>query len=369
MLEAIFRQGGHKTGMFTSPHLQQVEERIRINGQPISEMRLANYLVDMRPVIDRLGCTYFEALTAIAFKHFSDSQVDIAFVEVGLGGTFDATNVVQPVLSIITTIDFDHCEYLGDTLTKIAQEKAGIVKQQVPCVVQTQTLEVDKLLEDICRKKNAPMYSLPAMCTLQIKGLSEAGSTFDIICDDEKLSGLRLSLAGETQIQNAALAVLVWRILNRLGLRAGKEAVLRGLQAVDWCGRLQKLQDHPKIVVDVAHNTGAIRSLLRNLRQVFTFEKLIIVIGLLADKNYPAITQLISAAADHIFVVTPQSDRALQGAVLMRELRDRVKSHEILADFDGGFAGVRGRASKDDLICVTGSHYVVGEFLSFYKKS
>jgi len=367
ILESIYRHAGYKTGLFTSPHLVNINERIQINASPIPMGILISYVSKFREDIEEIGCTYFEVLTALAFRYFADSDIDVALVEVGLGGRLDATNIISPVLSVITQIDLDHTEHLGKTLTEIGTEKAQIIKSKVPCLSQSGNPEVSAVISRHASERNSQFYTLREMCSVQTNRCSEDFSEFSLTFADEKFEDLKLELPGRYQINNAALAVAATKILvEQFSLQ--KEVIYSGLRNVKWPGRLQKLQDGPKVVVDVAHNTAAVKAVIEDLKSIYQFDRLIVLAGLLDDKNFPEISKIIASAAETIFVVTPTSERALDGKCLCEEfLRYSVQAVNC-PDTETGFQKSINYANETDLICVLGSHYVVGELLHFYKK-
>ncbi len=367
LLESIFRQAGYTTGMFTSPHLLTPEERIRINGEQVSASELEGLVERLRPAADELCSTYFEVFTAMAFSHFAAARVDIAFVEVGLGGRFDATNVLRPILSVITSIDYDHTEHLGKTIESIAREKGGIFKRDVPCVTHEQAPAVMATLASLAVSRDVELTRVSEFASIANVRKSEIGSTFDLNLEGCWYRNLQLGLAGTAQLQNATLALACASQIARLGYGISEEAYRRGLHAVKWPARQQKMQDSPKVVVDVAHNPASIKQLLDDLREIFEFERLVLVVGLLADKNYSAIAQSIAAAADSIFVLSPASSRALNPRLLQDELARHGVDSSLVRDIAREFESILAHAGKGDLVCVTGSHFHLAEIFNFYK--
>ena len=367
LLESIYRHAGYKTGLFTSPHLLTINERIQINTLPIPMEKLISYVDKFKDDIERISCTYFEALTALAFRYFADSGIDVALVEVGLGGRLDATNVISPVLSIITQIDLDHTEHLGKTLTEIATEKAHIIKANVPCLWQSRNPEVSAVIGKYASEQNSQFNTLSEMCSVQTNRCTADFSEFSLTFADDKFENLKLQLPGSYQINNAALAVAATKILFE-NFNLTKEDIYGGLRNVKWPGRLQKLKDRPKIIVDVAHNTAAVKAIMKDLKRIYQFDRLIVLVGLLNDKNFPEISNIIASATKFIFVVTPNSERALDGKLLCEELLKYSIQAVNCPNTETGFQKAISFANENDLICILGSHYVVGELLHFYKK-
>ncbi|RMF57240.1 MAG: bifunctional folylpolyglutamate synthase/dihydrofolate synthase, partial [Calditrichaeota bacterium] len=281
ILESICRAAGYRTGLFTSPHLLRVNERIRLNGQEIGDQAFRSYVVQLREDVEQLGCTYFETLTALAFLYFADQKIDLGIIEVGLGGRFDATNVLSPLLAIITRIDLDHTDYLGSSLREVALEKAGIVKPAVPCLFDSHHPVVSEVISSVCGRVGAESVPVTGVCSSEIRALTETGSTVDLTLAGEELPGLHLALPGGHQIQNLVLAVTATRLLRRHDFLADRESIYAGVQRVRWPARLQLLQTRPGVLLDVAHNAAAVENVLAAIREIYDHERLVLVIGLL----------------------------------------------------------------------------------------
>jgi len=367
LLEALCRAAGLTTGLFTSPHLLDLRERIQIDRQPIPQQTLDAYVAAYKPTFQHYSSTFYEALTAIAFQHFYDRQVDIAIIEVGLGGRLDATNVIVPAVSVITEISFDHMAHLGPTLPAIAAEKAGIIKRGVPCIAQSHVPEVVRVLRTAADEKCAPFYVLSEHCSTTIRDLQPDGSVFDLSIDGTAFHDLRLTLSGEHQVRNAAAAALAFKLLNTHAHGPTADLLRSAWQNVAWPGRLQTVQTAPRVVLDVAHNVSAMRALFTSLQALYRYDRLWVLAGLLDDKQYRDIAEIISAYADEVFVVTPASDRALKAEVLARELKRHNATVHAFPDMASCCAAVMHTARPDDLVCVTGSHVTVGDFVIFHK--
>jgi len=368
MLESILRQAGYRTGLYTSPHLVDVTERIKIDGRPVEFDLFSRSLMEMQETIQAIGNTYFEALTAVAFQCFAEANIDVAIIEVGLGGRFDATNVITPLLSVITQIDLEHTQHLGKTRAEIAFEKGGIIKSQVPCLIQTSPQAVSTVFEKICDDRKSTLYRCSDMYTLENVSLAENFSEFDLISQTRRYERLILTLPGRHQLGNAALAVAATDLVKPQ-FPISKEHVYAGLKSVVWPGRLQKVGDSPKIVLDVAHNPPAIKQVLKNISEIYKYTRLLIVVGILKDKDYRRAAASMSDAANCIFIVTPASERALPAREFANEFRNYPGDLEVCSNIKDGVERVISVARQDDLILVMGSHFVVGEFLEFHEKT
>jgi len=368
ILESILRQAGYRTGLYTSPHLAEVTERIKIDGKPVEFEQFSHSLMGMQNAIQAIGNTYFEAVTAVGFQCFAEAEVDVAIIEVGLGGRFDATNVITPVLSIITEIDLEHTEHLGKTRTAIAFEKAGIIKERVPCLVQSDESEVTDVFQSVCADKQAALSRLSEITSLRNIKITEEFSQFELSSSQGQFDHLRLALVGTHQIRNAALAIAATNLLQP-HFEIEREHIYAGLAKVVWPGRLHKVQEDPRIVVDVAHNPAAIRQLVRTVPEVYDYDRLVLVVGMLKDKDTRHAADSLATIADHIIVVSPKTERALPAHELAKQFRNYSGGLKVCPGVNRGVAHAKSFAGKRDLILITGSHYVVGEFLESKQKS
>lgn len=367
-LEAIFLSAGYKTGVFTSPHLIDVTERVRINGKAVARDAFDRVLLTIKPRVEAAGCTYFEAVTAVAFDLFSAENVDIAIIETGLGGRLDATNIITPILSIITDIAIDHEDYLGTTLTQIAQEKAGIIKAEGLCLSLSDHPEVAEVIRNVSASLQTQLFQLSRICEIKSSSLSHDFSSLSLEVLGRRFIDLRSSLLGRAQVRNSALAVAASCILHSAGeFHIEDSAIYRGLAQTTWPARMQILSTRPHVVLDVAHNSQSVQMLMEDLRTLFEFDKLLVVVGLLRDKNYVQVAQIVADKADKIFTVTPDSDRALDGNILKQVFNQQGVPAEQLEKLERCFEKkVCGQAEVNDLVCVLGSHYLAGRVLRFY---
>ncbi|HML15799.1 MAG TPA: folylpolyglutamate synthase/dihydrofolate synthase family protein [Bryobacteraceae bacterium] len=347
MIEAGLRVAGVRTGLFTSPHLIEPTERIQIDAIAVSpeQFQRAFTLVHETAETLELDChpTYFETVTAMGFWLFRELAVETAVVEVGLGGRLDATNVVEPALTAITPIDFDHETYLGHTLEAIAGEKAGILKRGVPAVFATQRPEARAVLDRYAAElgievKRAEDFPVRDLC------LDARGASF---------SGYRCPLAGEHQVDNAITAILA---LETLGVSG------RGIAEARWPGRLEYVAPNPDIVLDGAHNPAGARALAHYLERFYPHRKRWIIYGAMRDKAVEEIAGILFPRADELMFTAPRSARALRPEAL-REIARRGRT---AADVGEAIGRVRQEASADDIIVITGSLFLVGEARAFF---
>lgn len=365
MLDSIFRAAGHKTGLYTSPHLFHFSERIKINGVPIPEDEIVRLTLKMKNKIDELECTFFEATTALAFEYFKENKVDIAIIETGLGGRLDATNVVEPLLSVITNIDLEHTEHLGKTVESIAFEKAGIMKPDRPCLCGNVNQDVRRIFESTASSRQCELFYSDATSRITNERSDIEGSKIDLHislgAEDAFFNDLHIGLAGKHQIQNAALAVNA--VYMQKKFKVTEDAVRSGLANVRWSARLEIIRKEPWIIADAAHNPAGMRVLSEALHSLYKprFQRLYLIIGMLADKNYDEAVPIIAPHFDRIYTVTPNNGRALKAEILAESI-GRVHSGVQTAEtLKLAVSEVESKMSSRDMLLITGSHFLLSE--------
>ena len=357
MASSILASAGLKVGLYTSPHLIDVRERIRFNGRMITAGELAACIEDVRScAADTL--TYFEFLTAVAFLFFSRKKIDIAVLEVGMGGRLDATNVVRPIVSAISNISLEHSAYLGKRLAQIAFEKAGIIKNQGICITAATQKPVVEVLEAVSRERHAVLHRLGQ--TISVRAFPPS-RTFSYRGLDKTYANLPCPLLGRHQLKNAAVAVGIMEILTQSGWRIDEQAIRRGLAGTRWAGRLEVLQKSPQVVLDGAHNPAGVAVLCRALKDDFTYDRLIVVCGVLNDKKFKDMVKRLAVLADILILTQPTTDRALVPAEMLDVAIRNCRHVQIKEDPREALSMAMATATPADLICVTGSLYLVGE--------
>lgn len=344
MLEALYRESGYKTGLFTSPHLVHLGERIQVNRTPLEETQITEYTHRMRPLCKRadLPPTFFEYMAAMAFVHFAETEVDIACIETGLGGRLDATNVVDPELSIITSISLDHCELLGDTRTAIAREKGGIIKPGKPVLLGCLPPEAESELRRIASERGSPLYLVR-----------------ERFPDPKSLP--HTNLGGQFQRWNAALAIYATEILKARFPVTYRDA----LQSIDWPGRWQRIQlTDRELILDATHNPEGAAALAQNLRTLKTPP--IIIAGTLGEDRGRSLIQAIAPLARELILVEPDQPRATPAATLRQFLPPDFKKSVHEASLSSLFPEPHNCAvgAPGDTILVTGSIYLIGEVMA-----
>lgn len=362
MVSAIVHRAGFKVGLYTSPHLVNFTERIRVNNREISENRVAE-LTDriFRKIkgtdLDR-NITFFEFTTAIAMLYFAEQDVDLAILEVGMGGRFDSTNVVDPLLSIITNVSIDHQQYLGKKLRDIAFEKAGIIKNSGVLITGVTQPSVLALIREKCLDTGSILYHVGR----DFRGRRVADGTFNYYGLKKKYSGVRLNLLGRHQIVNAVTALGAVEILREKGYKIKDEAIYSGLENTCWPGRLEVVQKDPLVVLDCAHNPAGVKALRDAICDgIFSFNRLFLVLGIMLDKDFKAIISSLVPLADKVVLTQPGTDRAASPLVLDEEVKKHRKETEIVPDVAGAVSLALSLAQREDMVCITGSTFTVGE--------
>lgn len=363
MLSSILTAAGYRTGLFTSPHICRFNERMKINGEDITDEELSEIATYVQPFTDKMGepVTEFELISAIGFEYFRRNQCDIVVMEVGLGGSLDCTNIIRtPEVAVITAIGLDHTGILGDTLEEIAREKAGIIKEKGQVVAYGQEPQVEAVFRKKARQEGCEIvFSDGAAAKLQRLDLD--GQLFD--CRERK--GLRIPLVGTYQLSNASLVLTVVDVLNQAGWNIMDQAVAEGLLRTKWPSRFEVMRKRPVFIVDGAHNPQGIRATARSLEEHFGGKKILFVLGVMSDKDLGEMIPCIAPLADRFIAVRHTGDdRAMEPECLARYLRqytDRVVPCQTVEE---GVSLALREAGEEDVICALGSLYLSGEVRS-----
>ena len=341
MMASILQEAGYKVGLYTSPHLKDFRERIKINGKEISQEKVVTFINNHKGFLEKKELSFFEMTVGMAFGFFADQKVDIAVVEVGLGGRLDSTNIIQPEVSVITNIGMDHTDMLGDTLTKIAYEKAGIIKESTPVVIGEQHPETYPVFLEIAKEKNATVY----------------------LAEEEIKTNYLLDLKGNYQSKNSKAAVKAMHLLK--GFDISEEHIQKGLNRVivntGLRGRWEILDSNPRIICDTAHNREGLLYVMQQLKKE-TYDQLYIVLGVVNDKNLDEILTLFPEDAIYYFC-KPDIPRGLDASVLKKSASKFNLSGDIYQNVKEAFVAAKIDAQKDDLIYIGGSTFVVAEIL------
>jgi dihydrofolate synthase/folylpolyglutamate synthase len=348
MIAQVLRCAGYRVGLFTSPHLEHVEERIQVDGASISQDELAARIAELAPAVRELeagggpGISFFEIGTALGFLHFCYRRCDVAVVEVGLGGRFDSTNVCHPLVSVVTNVGFDHTAQLGNTLEEIAFQKAGIIKPRVPVVSGVTQPGPRDVVRRIAAEMSAPLREIDERATVPFP----------------------VGLLGQHQQHNAACAVAAVAELRAAGLPVPDAAVERGLATVQWPARIEPVAERPVVILDTAHNAPSAEALVRTLRDSFPAAgQKAVVFAVSADKQYHDITRILAGYFDRFYLTKYANPRAVPPEKLAAVLAEVApgKAFTTHAKPADAWAAARAAAMPDDLICVTGSVFLAGE--------
>ena len=369
MAASILTAAGHRTGLYTSPHLVSFRERIRIDGELIPEDDVIALVAEIRPIVEEMGGTeigppsFFEAYTLMAFLYFARLQVDLAVLETGLGGRLDATNVVSPMACAITRIGLDHTQELGETIAQIAGEKAGIIKQGVPVISAPQPAEAMEVLEETCLERS---YQLLVVG-------EEPGPTFVVVSADQRrqviairgldrlYADIECPLLGAYQAENAAVAVGLIDLLSRQGVAVSPDAVRRGIESVRWPGRFQIVSRSPHVVLDGAHDETGAAVLAAALETYFPGRRVLLVLGVGRDKDAGAIASHLCPRADRVLATASSSPRSLDAHELQRLVYRHCRHTAAYTPVSLAIQEALDQARREDVVLITGSLYVVGE--------
>lgn len=375
-LEAILRDAGFRTGLNTSPHLERINERIRVNGEEVSDEVFAETFTRVQEVIEELLAagklrahpTYFECVTALAFEVFARERVEFAVIEVGLGGRLDATNIVKPLVGVITRIDFDHENYLGHSLREIACEKAGILKESVPVVSAAQLPEVRDVIRDKAEELHCKVVGADEAFSVEKESVEEgcARATVRELATGETFT-LAPRLRGRFQLQNALNALATARQLQERRYRITNENIERGIASAEWPGRIERLQTRPDVYLDGAHNPGASRELAQFLEENFHGRRVYMIFGAMRDKAVDEVTGVLFPHATEVIFTQPGTPRAVSATQLAEMADHHAARYSVIADAEEALEEALGKARPEDAIFVTGSLYLVGQLRHAWK--
>lgn len=368
MTAAMLEANGYKVGLYTSPHLTDLRERITINGHMIPQAELARLVRMVQPIVARIKPTptYFDVLTAIAFKHFAEQKVDIAVVETGLGGRLDSTNVIKPEVSAITSISKDHMAQLGHTLPKIAGEKAGIFKHNIPAVSVQQDPAVEQVLRDVAAKVGAPFAiagkEIEFSYRFESSRLQGPHNRICLTTPNSKFEHLSVPLLGEHQAINCGLALSIIDRLKTRGLAINDSKVMEGLARTVVPGRMEMIHETPRVLVDGAHNAASIDAMMRAIGQHIPYDSLVVIFGCCADKDVAGMLERITSGADKVIFTRVNNIRSSNPEELAaRYVELYGKMAQVASSLEDALSIANRAVTKEDLICITGSFYLVGE--------
>ena len=356
MIASILHASGKNVGLYTSPHLIRFNERIRINGYPIPDKQIITFMKKVGPVIQEIESTFFETTTAMAFDYFKEQKVDVAVIETGLGGRLDSTNVIKPKVTVISHISMDHMDILGKDIEKIANEKAGIIKNNVPLIIAEQTPKVKNILLKKAKGERAPVTELGTISNISA---TTSGTTFQY-----KYDQYFTSLIGEHQALNAGLAI---ECINQFEPKLQNQMIHYGLRKVDWPARIQQLDD--RLYYDVAHNEDGLAFFLKTIRSMFPDVPIIGLFCLKGDKELNSLTKNLSGQFSKLFVTTDQNRLLLSSQNLSEKLKNFGIKNEPVGSVSSGINKLKALIKDAGVGVIFGSHYIAEEVFSEFEIS
>lgn len=373
MITEILMEEGYKVGMYTSPFIEEFEERIQINRNNIPKESLAILMDEIKVAVDKVieagynHPTEFEIITVLMLLYFKKENIDFGVIEVGLGGTLDSTNVIKPIIQVITSISFDHTNLLGNTLEKIAREKAGIIKKGIPTVIYPQQEEVLKVIKNKCFEMDSELY-IANNENLKFKNIVNLDKPYQLLKYNNEIDIL-LPLLGEHQIINLSVAMQAIEVLNNKNIIDISIAnIVKSIKNVSWKGRLEVLSNNPYVVIDGAHNIQGIKTLSRNIKKYFKYENLYLILGILADKDVEEMIKIITPMAKKVYSVTPNSIRGELAESLKDEVSKFNKNCKAFDKYEEAYLEALNDASEKDLILASGSLYMIGDMRKIIRK-
>ncbi|MCI8342420.1 MAG: bifunctional folylpolyglutamate synthase/dihydrofolate synthase [Firmicutes bacterium] len=371
-VSSVLIEQGYNVGVYTSPHLEKYNERYTINNVCITDEDFADNMEIVKKKCEELvesgiisQPTVFEVVTALAFLYFSKKNVDFLVLEVGLGGRVDATNIVKnPLLSVIMSISMDHMEYLGNTIEEIAAEKGGIIKEGCPVVLYNQEEAVYDVIEKIAHEKNAKLYYASEQ-KIDIISQDITGTEFSVCNEYIKYDSIKINLLGDYQIYNCATALLACKALEDRGVLISREAVTDGMKNAVWSGRMEIVEKNPTVILDGAHNIDGIHMLASSLKKYFSDSKITLLVGILGDKEYEKMMEVLVPLACKLVLTEPNNSRKWD----VDKLTETIASYNVETirekDIRKAYDLAKSITGKDDVLCCAGSLYLIGELYKF----
>jgi dihydrofolate synthase/folylpolyglutamate synthase len=360
-LDSILREAGYKTGLYTSPYLESFTERVKVNGIEISPDDVATIIANIKECVHRMvsdgyaAPTEFEIVTALGFEHFRRQRVECAVVEVGMGGRLDATNVIMPEVSVITSISLDHMQVLGTNIADIAREKAGIIKRHIPVILYPQQPDALKVIEETCKRLEAPLEYIDHDRLVGWKA-DKFGQVFDFCWKDRLYSDMAIAMLGRHQVYNAMTAIAT---ALRLGL--SEQDIRNGLIKARWPGRMEIIRKRPVVIIDGAHNVDGAKALVEGLKQFFPGKRVRMVLGILRDKEVEEVARILGSYANSVITVRPDNPRSMDPgrlAEIVSRYSKRVQVADTISEgVDRGMLGI----GDDEILVFSGSLYMIGE--------
>jgi dihydrofolate synthase / folylpolyglutamate synthase len=373
-IASILEAAGYKVGLYTSPHLERFNERIKINGVEIPDTDAARLLTESKMIFEKMieypepmPLRFFDILTGVCFKYFEENRVDFGVIEVGLGGRLDATNAIEPLVSVITNIGYEHVNILGPTLEDIAYEKAGIIKPNTPVVTGEKQKHIIDVFEKIAEEEGTELIRVEEYAEYERTNTSIEGQVFNLETQHDEYTGLKTPLLGLHQITNAATAVTAIETLEQHGITIPRQAIIKGIRNVYWPARLEVVHQEPAVVLDCAKDAEATEAVRETIISDLNDRRIIAVVSISSDKNIEGMIMNIASFADE-FIITKHSVtyRAAEPERLITEITKYGKEYKVVLDHDEAFREAYEMANPDDMVLVIGSVYLAGDARRFY---
>jgi len=371
----ILKEEGYKVGLYTSPYLETFTERIRVNGENIPKEDVARIITLIKEKIDIMisegysSPTEFEIVTAMAFYYYNEQKMDYVVLEVGLGGRYDSTNIIKnPLVSVIVSISLDHIGILGDTIGKIAYEKAGIIKENGTAIVYKQVKEAEDVIKEVCKNKNSD-YIEVNFDNILVKKSDIYSQVYDCTIMDEKFENIEIKLIGEHQINNSIVALNVVKFLrDNKNVKISNESIKNGLLTTKWPGRIEKIMENPMFIIDGAHNEDGAKSLRKSLEKNFPDKKLTLLIGMLADKDIDSVLKILMPKFNKVITTTPDNHRAINSEELKNRISMYVEDVISIENIEDAVKYTLDNAKEDEVIISAGSLYMIGTVRTLIKE-
>jgi dihydrofolate synthase / folylpolyglutamate synthase len=368
MLASILSQNGFITGLYTSPHMNEFTERVRIDNKQISKKEIVEYINYLAPIIIKVSeLTTFEIITGLAFKYFADKKVDFAVIEVGMGGRFDATNTVTPEVSVITPISFDHTKVLGKTLKKIAFEKAGIIKNNIPVIVSKQKASPLEEIKRIAKERQARLIYAPDIFKAVQTSYSLENQSFKIKENGKEILDITIPLLGDHQIENAITAFACIKELRRQGTPVSDNSIIAGFLKVKWPGRFEIINQKPMVIIDGAHNLDSFNKITLTLKKYFPEKKVILIFGASEDKEISAMLKAIQSTVKTLIITRSDHPRALEVEKIAEIAKKIGLEWKIKEDIKNAIGEALVLTSESTVILATGSIFIEGAVKETFK--
>ena len=374
MITSILKEEGYTIGMYTSPYLEEFEERIQINGVNIPKEKLAKLVTEIKEAIDEVvkrgfdNPTQFEIITALMFLYFSREKTDFVVLEVGLGGRLDATNVINPLISVIASISHDHMNILGNTITEIAGEKCGIIKNS-PVISYPQVEDAMKVVEDTCKLKKVELTKASLDSIKSVKANKESNTQLIEFNLNNRDIIVEHGLLGEHQVKNTLVALNVIDKFSKIIKPIKDDTIKAGISKTKWIGRMEVMRNEPLVVIDGAHNLDGIRSLKNSVKTYFNYKNIVLVLGILGDKEVEKMVSDISSISKTVILTEPHNDRAKNIDEMGEYLENLDKPYEKILDYKDAYKRALEIANNDDLILICGSLYMIGDMRKVIRNS